>query len=394
MNRTKKVLMYFLLSVFVLSGCSTAKERLEKEEAYRTIGINAMEAGNYIAAMEAFDNALMQAKGIGANETDICYYKAAAQFAAENYYDAIETYNLLLESNDKNSDAYFLRGCVWLKTNEIDKANEDYAKAIKYAENDEIYLEIYNSLNGAGYETEAEVYLEEALQKKAGRVAENYTVKGKIYFLKGQYDEAVSSLMTAIEKGDVEANLSLAQTYEALGEPDKAESCIDAYVAEYPKSSVAYNQLGKKAMNQGEYQTAVSYFSQGLELEEVTNEQELRSNLIAAYEFNGDFETAKEKMQEYLEDYPNDAAAVRENMFLNKNRNEETKKNDRGGRGKRELPIGRYRRAGRRRYERFDRRIGRFGRDCGSRSSGSVDSESGENAPCHLYRERESGRSA
>lgn len=314
----------YLTAAVLLAGCGSDKERLEKEEAYRTIGINAMEEGNYTAAMEAFNNALAQAKTIGPDEIDICFYKAAAQFASGSYGDAVETYNVLLESDSKNSDAYFLRGCVYLKTNESAKALEDYDQAIEYAENDGIYLVIYNSLNGAGFETEAKRYLDEALEKKTGSKAENYTVKGKIYFLVGQYEEAVEYLTTAIEKGDVEADLYLAQTYEALGESEKADACISDYVEANPQSSVAYNQLGCKEMDAGNYEAAVAYFEEGLELEEVTNEQELRSNLIAACEYSGDFERAAEKMREYAEDYPNDAAAAREYLFLNKNLDGET----------------------------------------------------------------------
>ncbi len=308
----------------IFTGCGMDAERLEKEEAYRTIGIHAMEAGDYAAAMEAFNSALAQANGIGPNEVDICFYKAAAQFAAGSSYDAIETYHLLLESDSENADAYFLRGCVYLNLNESEKAQEDFAKAVEYAENDEIYLMIYNSLSGAGLEEKAQKYLEAALEKKAGKKAENYTVRGKIYLLQKEYGKAVEALMTAVEKGDAEANLYLAQAYEASEDEAKASACIDAYIEANPKSSVAYNQLGKKAMEEGDYAEAISCFNQGLALEEVTNEQELRSNRIAAYEYNGDFESAREQMQEYVRDYPEDSAAAREYLFLGKNRNEET----------------------------------------------------------------------
>lgn len=320
-----KAAMFIILAVLT-AGCAQSKESFEKEEAYRTIGIKAMEDGDYARAMEAFNSALVQASEIGPNEIDICFYKAAAQFASGSYHDAIETYNLLLESDDKNSDAYFLRGCVWLKANESNKAREDYDKAIEYAENDEIYLMIYNSLNAAGYELEAKEYLDEALEKRTGRKAENYTVKGKIYYLEGKLEEAVEYLVKAIDKGDVEANLYLARTYEAMQEDAKAESCINAYIEENPKSSVAYNQFGCKELEEGNFEKAVSFFEQGLALEKVTNEQELRSNLIAACELSGDFESAREKMREYIKDYPMDSAAEREYLFLEKNRNEETEK--------------------------------------------------------------------
>lgn len=327
MNRVKRRLCaggFFLFAAGIcLTGCTSKAERLEKEEAYRQIGINAMEEGDYASAMEAFNRALTQAKGIGANEVDICLYKAAAQFASGSYAAAIETYDALLEYDKKNSDVYFLRGCVYLSSNESDQAQEDFDRAVKYAQDDEIYLEIYHSLKGAGYESEANGYLEQALNKKTGRQASSYTVKGRIYLLQGQYDKAIERLTTAADKGDAEANLYLAQAYEAQGDADQASACIDAYVEVYPESSVAYNVRGRKEMEAGRYEQAIEYFSKGLELDEVTNEQELRGNRIAAYEYNGDFETAEAEMKSYLEDYPEDAAAAREYLFLNKNRNED-----------------------------------------------------------------------
>lgn len=328
MNKAKKYLLTgsILLSIAMLSltGCTSKEERLEKQEAYRKIGINAMESGDYIAAQEAFNNALSVAKNIGANEMDICYYKAAAQFAAGSLNDAIETYNILLEYNDENTDVYFLRGCVYLKENESAKALEDFSNAVKYADDDEIYVEIYNCLSNAGYEAEGHKYLNEALDKKTGKKAKNYTVKGKIYLIKEQYDKAEEQLQKAIEKGDVDANLFLAKVYEAQGDKTKEDACINAYVEANPESSVAYNQKGCQAMEAGNYDDAVAYFNQGLTVEEITNEQELRSNLIVAYEYSGNFTSAKTAMEEYLKDYPNDTKAAREYLFLNRNSQKET----------------------------------------------------------------------
>lgn len=312
-----------ILSGCLCSGCASG-ERLEKEEAYRKIGINAMEAGNYTAAVEAFNNALEQVGDVGANEVDICYYMAAAQFASGSYSDAIGTYDTLLEYDKENSDAYFLRGCVYLNMKESELAQEDYERAVKYASDYEVYLAIYNSLSGAGYEAEGKEYLEQALEKKPGKKARNYTVRGRIYFLEENYKEAVENLVTAVEKGDVEANLYLAQAYEAMGDSVNADACINAYIEVYPDSSVACNQHGCKALEAGEYDEAIAHFEEGLALEEVTNEQELRSNLIAAYEYSGDFQKAAEYMREYRKDYPGDEAAEREYHFLEKMIDEET----------------------------------------------------------------------
>ena len=310
----------FCMGLALANGCSTSEERLEKEEAYRQIGLNAMEEGDYEEAEEAFNNALDEARGLGANEVDICYYKAAAQFASGSLTGAIETYDALLEYDKKNADAWFLRGCVYLKNNESDKAKEDFDKAIQYASDDEMYLHIYNSLEGAGYTDEAEKYLAQALEKRAGRTARNYTVKGQIYLLKEDLPSAEEQLLKAVDKGDVEGNLYLAQVYQ--GKTEEAEACIGAYIEEYPESSVAYNEKGLKEMEQGNYDKALELFNQGLNQQKVTNAQELRSNQIAAYEYSGDYDSAKEAMESYLKDYPEDEAAKREYLFLGKNRQE------------------------------------------------------------------------
>ena len=42
----------------------------------------------------------------------------------------------------------------------------------------------------------------------------------------------------------------------------------------------------------------------------------MRRNEIICYENLSDFATAKQKMAEYLEDYPDDEKAQRENIFL------------------------------------------------------------------------------
>ena len=45
-------------------------------------------------------------------------------------------------------------------------------------------------------------------------------------------------------------------------------------------------------------------------------EEELLFNEIVVYEYKLDFNTAKEKMQEFLKKYPDNQEAVRENSFL------------------------------------------------------------------------------
>lgn len=310
-------LILALTAALALTGCTSKKERLEKESDYRQIGINAMEQEEYSKAIDAFNNALDQALGkIGPDEVDICFYKAAALYAAGDKENALGTYQALLEYDDENAQAYFLRGCVYLTDGDKKNAQADFKNVAKYAKDDEIYLEIYNSLNGAGYTKEATAYLQEALEKKSGSSVKNIIVKGRIYLILEDYENAKKQLLKAVDKGSSDANIYLAQVYQANGDEQKAQSCIDAYIKENKDSSVAYNALGCEKMEAGDYAKAQEYFKQGLALEHVTNEQELRSNLIAAYEYAGDFSSAKSEMETYIEDYPEDDKAQREWLFL------------------------------------------------------------------------------
>ena len=91
---------------------------------------------------------------------------------------------------------------------------------------------------------------------------------------------------------------------------------------------MAYNQKGLEEMEAGNYDKALELFGEGLNQQKVTNAKELRSNQIAAYEYNGEYEEAKAAMESYLKDYPEDEAAKREYLFLGKNRQENGQQED------------------------------------------------------------------
>lgn len=83
--------------------------------------------------------------------------------------------------------------------------------------------------------------------------------------------------------------------------------------------SVAMNALAEIQMGKGNYEAALEDIRQGLAMDNVTNQQELLSNQIIAYEYSGDFTSAWDVVQQYVSLYPDDEAAQREYIFL-KNR--------------------------------------------------------------------------
>lgn len=307
-----------VLFAALFTGCTN--ERLEDELDFRKIGINSMQSGDYEGAVAAFNSALSQCVGkITDTELDICYYKAAAQYAGGDIEEALATYQAMIDYDGKNGNAYYLHGCLSLKQQDTDTAKKDFANAVKYNPDDyELYVGIYENLAANNMTDEGEEYLNRAFDIK-GNSAENLTWRGRIYYLLGQYANAVKELEEAVKKDSAKANLYLAQVYEAEEDSANAEKYYQAYVDSGTADSVAMNALAEIQMGKGNYEAALEDIRQGLAMDNVTNQQELLSNQIIAYEYSGDFTSAWDVVQQYVSLYPDDEAAQREYIFL-KNR--------------------------------------------------------------------------
>ena len=306
--------MTVLVSSGLFAGC--AKERQQDQEAYRIYGISCMDEGNYEEAVQAFQMALNQSRGhVGAEEIDICYYKAQAQFEQCLCEDAITTYTAVIDYKGYG-EAYFLRGCAYMKMGQPDLASSDFSAAVDKNPSDyELYMRIYDVLSGNGREAEADVYLDHALEIRGDRASDK-KMKGRIYMLQGDYDNAILLLKDAVAKGDLEANFYLGEAYTLYGDSEMAEASYQAYVNSDIVDCEGLYGMGVRRMEKGDYLGAVTYLTQAYEMEEVTNRQQLMRSLMIAYEYAGDFASAADLMEEYVKLYPSDEAAVREHVFL------------------------------------------------------------------------------
>lgn len=137
----------------------------------------------------------------------------------------------------------------------------------------------------------------------------------------GSYEEAAQQFEQAVKDEE-----NVADSYRGMGlalwEAGDYEGCRDALAqaleAGAKESGAIYSLLGNCERKLGNPKQAAEYYEKGLAQEGNSEAltQELRFNAIAAYEQQGDLETAKAKLAEYLEDYPDDEAAVKESEFL------------------------------------------------------------------------------
>ena len=321
MNK-KKGLAAVLLICAGLSVTACGTDRTDDELAYRKIGIRSMEQGNYAEAVDSFQRALDQSKGRIRNlELDICMNKAEALFMNGQPEDAIAVCDAVLDYDNSYANAYYLRGNIYLQQDNVDQALADYEQAAAHADADyEIYIQLYENLNRAGRLEDGVKYLNQALELK-GKGREYLAGRGYIYFLLGDYANAKEELTQAVaiekkEGADDKAELYLAQTVDQLGDQKEAEKYYELYAKDHADDSVVLEELGNMAMEQQNYTQALTYYQNGLATKSPVNEQKLRRGEIAALEQMYEFEQAKEKMSQYVLDYPDDEDAAREYLFL------------------------------------------------------------------------------
>ena len=313
-------LVLLLCAGLSVTGCS--KDRTDDELAYRKIGIRSMEQGNYKEAVDSFQKALDQSKGKIRNlELDICMNKAEALYQNGQPEDAIAVCDAVLDYNDKYANAYYLRGNIYLQEGNVQQALSDYELAAKHADADYgIYIQLYENLSRAGRAEDGVKYLNQAMELK-GKGRGYLASRGYIYFLQGDYASAKDELTQAVaiekkEGEDDKAELYLAQTYDQLGDQNEAAKYYELYAKDHADDAVVLEELGNMAMEQENYGQALTYYQNGLATKSPVNEQKLRRGEIAAMEQLYDFEQAKEKMSQYVLDYPDDEEAAREYLFL------------------------------------------------------------------------------
>ena len=271
MNR-KCVITMACVCALAAGGCGKSRETVEQQLSLRSQGMEQALAGDYESAVASYNEALSLAgMRAGALELDIAAYKASAQYHAGNTEAAVETCTAVLDLK-KSAELYLTRGLLYKAQGNMEAANADFQAAKDMTSSKDLimqgrlsyYMEDYNS---------AKDYLEQALYWQ-----------GELYWQMGNKDYAVTLYQSYLEEN-----------------------------TDHPE---VYAKIASYQMDQGDYENALATLQDGIALEDSGSLQELLGYEIAVYEQLGDFETAKLKMESYLENYPDDEKAAREYIFL------------------------------------------------------------------------------
>ena len=336
-------LLAVLLSAFFVTGCGAGSEHIREADAliengnyadaleslkaaedsgenirliHRSRGIADMGLSDYGSAIDEFTEALSLNPGyVRDMDIDISYYLAVSQYRMGDAKGANETYSSIISLDPKQKDAYFMRGRTWLALDDTDNARSDFDKAIRLDPGDpDLYVQVYEALADAGLSDDGQKYLKSAMELNTKLSSFQ---KGRLYYCMGDYERAKDNLESAVnDEKDQQATLYLGKTYEELGDKNYAASLYRTYLESDSGNAQVLNQLGLCLMDLSDYAGALDAFSKGIDAGDPGMDQSLRFNQITAYEYLGDFARAKTLMQDYLEAYPADEEAIRENQFL------------------------------------------------------------------------------
>lgn len=149
----------------------------------------------------------------------------------------------------------------------------------------------------------------------------SYAEKGTDLLEEEKYEEAAEKFQKGIEKNkDLAENYrGLGLAYWELGDYENAEKAFQSALENEAEGTGAlYNLMGLCNMELEDYEGALNYFRLGIASEDAGEKliQEMEYNEIVAYENLRDWETAKHKMEQYIEKYPDDEKAAKEAAFL------------------------------------------------------------------------------
>ncbi len=297
-----------------------AFDRAESEggraaETARGRGILALAQGQYEQAMGFFQQALEEAGSSDkAFVQDVKLYQAEV-YLAEGSADRAEAICQELLEGSRTARAELLLGRIALEQGDTERAGEHFKSSLEEEPSFETYLTIYDLYVKVSMEADGAAFLEQALQLVPSDSAD-YCSQGQIYYNLGQTEQAKASFARAVDLGNTDAVPMMGKLYLENGEIQAARSMYQSYLNEAMRPALAYNGLALCDLADQKYDDALAQISRGLEERDAEVRESLLFNEIAAYEYKQDFQTAKEKMQAFLAEYPENKEALRENLFL------------------------------------------------------------------------------
>ena len=286
----------------------------------RGAGIACLRMGQYEDAIKWFTDALNGEKVDKTTRKDLLSYRAAAYMKAGQYDNAMADCQTLKVDFGEDAEICFLNGAIALAMDAYEEASDNFDRAYQLSGGYEMAIRIYQQYTERGMEADGTRFLEMSLTGKP-QTGEDYCDRGRVYYYMEDYQSAASELTSAVNMGSTDALLLLGMVYNAQHQSSKARAMYQQYMDEGGSMAKGYDGLALCDIEESRYDSALASIESGKPYASTEELQSLLFNEIVVYEKKLDFDTARQKAEEYAALFPEDEKAVKELEFLRTRKN-------------------------------------------------------------------------
>lgn len=286
------------------------------KRALRGKGIAYYYLQDYKEAIRQFDLAL-GIHELSELDMDILYYKGSSLMAIGAYNEAKDTYTEIIDTFGNEAEALSNRAFTYRMAKDYESSLKDYDMAISLKPGCyEYYFGKYDLMLEMKDDAGAIALLKTASEIEA-RSKEDQFNQAKVHFYQGLYEQAFSEFSEGFANGFTEAYFYIGEIKNREKDYNTAKYYYEKYIdSGEAVTPAAYNQVAYCLMRMGEYEQAIPYLEKGITFVHAGMQRILKKNEIVAYENLGRFDIARNKLTDYMESYPEDTQAGREEIFL------------------------------------------------------------------------------
>ncbi|MCX4327353.1 MAG: tetratricopeptide repeat protein [Lachnospiraceae bacterium] len=251
-------------------------------------------------------------------DINIKNFQADIHMLMGNTGKAMEIYNEIIKGDNVSADTYKARGRLHEMLGDDTQAVKDYLDAAgKDNRCYDAYFALYNVYTRTGDNEKAEEILNKVADIKA-KTAEDVMQKGRMYYYKGDYKNAVAELQKAAKDGCNEALYYIGAVYMAEGDYKQAAGQFNLYIVKgaAKKAPDTYNQMAGCYIELGDFESASGCIDKGMSLGISSAGIQLLKNRVILYERMGKYKKAKKSANLYLKKFPGDKDMEKELIFI------------------------------------------------------------------------------
>lgn len=255
-------------------------------EAWEQAGHALMLLGWFDEAQRSYQKALAVSGSLSKSRLGL----AESYFQRKLTDQAKHEIDVILAEAPKNQTALHMLAQIQILANDDDAVIETYGKIGKYHPSDirARYLEAFLRLSKKQDVDYAQA-VATALIGESPKAPEGYKLKGLSYLAKNEYALALEPFLTAHKlRSDIDTNLFLAQTYQALGNLETAVSHLQTILAAKPELEGPRRMLASIYLRQNRLDEAIAETQKIFEVSpsDVGGQRILADALVAKKEFD------------------------------------------------------------------------------------------------------------